>query len=1105
MANFITKFLDNLKLNGRFNLFISVLLIIIFSSLGIYLYQTQKQEVFKISDKQLRVLLEDLINIFEVQTELNQRKVASSMEFAKYLYEKQGEIEKSDSLTIGINAIDQETNEKYRYEVNKWFLNGKCLQENTDFVDFLQKKGIETIAFFQRVEDGFIQISTNLLKSDSTRATGVLLPSSSAVVQAMENEHFFFGRAWLVNQWYLTSFEPIYIDGQLQGFLYVGVKQMDYNLLQPIFYNKSYLQYGYPYVVSGDGFSVINKSGIEGTDLKETKFFELLVTTKDNKKEAFRYFWPEDETGEWKWTYFKYYEPLDVYVATSIFEYELYSGLEKIREGIIYGVIISIIIFFIGMSLIIRPITHSIQKLVEIISAMSLGKAVEKIYYRRKDEIGDIISSLNIYINGINNTSKFANEIERGNFTSEFTPLSKEDLLGNALLDMRKSLRRANKEDLKRKAEDKKQNWSAEGLARFNDILRQRTADIQELSDNIIKNLVHYLKANQAGLFIYNDDDKSREPFLELISTFAYSRKKYYSREILIGEGLVGTCAIEGDTIYLKEIPENYIEIESGLGTANPNILLLVPLTIEDKIFGVIEIASFKEFEDHEVKFVERLAESIASTLSSAKISVKTAELLKESQKQSEELAAKEEEMRSNLEELQATQEESAKRQAEMSGVVAALDSSFLTCELDLQGKIITMNYSFLEVFDLSLRQVTGKRHSELISVEDIDIYTNFWRNISANDSLKIESKHIRDNKEFWLSETFTPICDNMGVPYKVLNIAIDVTKNKKQEFEIQELLRDSRRQAKKLAKQEKLNSFNVEKLARTQAESARKETSMKSILDAIDNSSIRGEYTPEGKLITANDKFLSTFGFHSLDEINDFEIKRLIPKDEQDKFNASWIQVNDGKTYNGVTKRITLNNKEIWLVLSYSPILSKEKDKENEISKILMFANDISELKNAEREALVQIANSLAKYKALNDEVVSYKNQIENCKFYKKESEAIYKAIDTNTQLVIFNSEAIIIDMNNYALKKLDTTRDKLLGKSYSDIANPKNDDEKQSIMDNWDSLRAGEVIKLTKKNIENNKMYYEYEVLTPVIDAEGNLIKVFGLTSYLNCDLDQ
>lgn len=327
----------------------------------------------------------------------------------------------------------------------------------------------------------------------------------------------------------------------------------------------------------------------------------------------------------------------------------------------VFLIVISIIIALVLAQLIIKPI----KKIKEVLILMGSGIMPSKQIKERNDEIGEMAAALNTLIRGLKETTDFSIEIGKRNFDSPFVPLSEEDDLGNALLEMRTNLKHATEEEARRKKEDDQRNWAAQGIAKFSDLLRQNNDNIEKLSLDVISNLVKYCDANQGGLFIVNDDDENNQ-FIEMTAAYAYNRKKFLEKRIEMGVGLIGRAVQESETIFMTDIPDNYITITSGLGDDNPKSIIIVPLVVNDKVYGVIEMASFKIFEKYQIEFIEKIGENIASTLSSVKVNIRTSELLERTRQQAEEMRAQEEEMRQNMEELQATQEESARREAEL-------------------------------------------------------------------------------------------------------------------------------------------------------------------------------------------------------------------------------------------------------------------------------------------------------------------------------------------------------------------------------------------------------------------------------------------------------
>jgi GAF domain-containing protein len=370
------------------------------------------------------------------------------------------------------------------------------------------------------------------------------------------------------------------------------------------------------------------------------------------------------------------------------------------------------------------------------------------------DEIGDMATSLSSMAEGFGKITVFAENIGDGKYDSEFKPLSESDMLGNALLEMRANLKKVAEED-------KKRNWSTSGLAKFGDILRSYNDNFDKLADEIISNLVKYISANQGALFIIEANSASSdEEYMELAACYAWDKKKFLEKKIYKGEGLSGQAWIEGDVIYLTEVPNDYVSITSGLGQANPRSVLIVPLKLNDEIHGVIEMASFKEYEDFEIEFVERIAENIASTISSVKVNERTSKLLEESTMMTEQMRAQEEEMRQNMEELQATQEKIQRDQLDRESRERVVLSGTVLFELNKSFTIRSANDVCKEVFKYSPSELEGKMFKDLMissadlsEIKDQATTETFWNGVlkmkdrnGANKELLVSAGQIEDS-----------------------------------------------------------------------------------------------------------------------------------------------------------------------------------------------------------------------------------------------------------------------------------------------------------------------------------------------------------------------
>lgn len=456
---------------------------------------------------------------------------------------------------------------------------------------------------------------------------------------------------------------------------------------------------------------------------------------------------------------------------------EMASSFEWFQNFVVISVIIIVIIVLIVSSLTTRSIVVPVYKLKEFLLTMTKGILPKDKLVTQNDEIGDMGDALNGFIESLRKTSEFAVEIGQGNYDSEYEALGEDDMLGNALLEMRKNLRESDVANKKRQNEDEIRNWTTKGLADFGDILRHNSENMEMLSSNVMRHLIDYLGVNQGAIYILNEQEKGNE-FFEMKSAVAYNREKYLKVNFGLTEGLVGRCAFEKLPVYLKEIPEEYIRLTSGLGGAEPNYLLLVPLVINENVLGVIELASFNEIPQYQIEFLQTLGENIASTISSVRINEQTSALLSESKTRSEELSSQEEELRQNMEEMQATQEESARRETEMRLAIDAINNTLGTIDIDLTGTIISVNDMMLKLSHVDINEFVGKRFVDLYATkaEDRDRFDEVWSNVMMGESSVYEEKTVFQGIEMSFSHTLTPYINQVGTIERVYDLVLNTT-----------------------------------------------------------------------------------------------------------------------------------------------------------------------------------------------------------------------------------------------------------------------------------------------------------------------------------------
>ncbi|MCC5930180.1 MAG: GAF domain-containing protein [Cyclobacteriaceae bacterium] len=396
---------------------------------------------------------------------------------------------------------------------------------------------------------------------------------------------------------------------------------------------------------------------------------------------------------------------------------------------------------------------EKIDSSASVLRSLSEGMLPEK--RKIQDELfGELDVQSNGIIDYLSASSHFTSEIGEGKFEIDFKPRSEEDVLGNALIQMRDKLKKISEED-------KIRNWTNEGQAMFADLIRRSIDNLENMGDKVLATLVEYVHASQAALYMFKSEEDGEE-WLEMFACYAYGRKKHLNQRIQPGEGLAGEVYLENKPKLIKAVPEGHFMISSGLGSSKASEVYIVPVSAEGKNEGVMVLAKSGQFKTHELTFIDRLAETLASSIRTAHINDTTRALLAETRQRAEEMKAQEEELRQNMEELAATQEQMHRKNSEVEAMLKDASKrqqeieDYKTMLLDIlnelpqkiflkdqEGKIFMANQKVAENHNMSIEELIGKSDFDFTDKDTAES----WRRQELEILKKGEETYVFEEK----------------------------------------------------------------------------------------------------------------------------------------------------------------------------------------------------------------------------------------------------------------------------------------------------------------------------------------------------------------------
>jgi len=260
-------------------------------------------------------------------------------------------------------------------------------------------------------------------------------------------------------------------------------------------------------------------------------------------------------------------------------------------------------------------------------------------------------------------------EIQKRKLEERVSESTRELEIAREKLDKQKEEIIIQKQELKLREKDQEELlWFNQGIGMFSELISRKKDDLKLLSEQVIMKLVEYVEGQQGGVFLLNDNDED-DVHLELVAHYAYNIERIHTR-FLPGEGYVGTCFVEKQFLEIDNLSDNYARLQSGLGKQVLRHLLLVPLKAGDTCIGVIELCSFRKIKGYKVSFVEKMVETLASTIHTERAGSKMKNIIEDSKRWAKELQEREEQIRMQLEGKMAAEEESERREKDISKVL---------------------------------------------------------------------------------------------------------------------------------------------------------------------------------------------------------------------------------------------------------------------------------------------------------------------------------------------------------------------------------------------------------------------------------------------------
>ncbi len=405
--------------------FLSILILTLFS-----VYKAKKSLII-LGKESVAGTGDAVYNTASLMHDLLFKKLKEDLTIMEVEIEHIGSFYLDNNNKITTTIVNQVTKEKEEVEIPALVLGDKIIFNNFELVDQVKSMVGGTATIFQVLPGKLLRVSTNVLKLDGTRAVGTYIPADSPVYKSVMQGKTFYGKAFVVNDWYLTAYKPMKNAlGEIVAVICVGVKIASPEFKHFLAETKA-AKKGYFVVYNSAGKYIYHPN----ESLLDKNIFDLPGGVGEAFKQAkdkdfVEYTWQ----GEKKVAYIRYFEPWDWYFEVGLTEEQMIKGLdvELLTQNFIAGLILlglSILIVFI----IIRFVNKQLMEVASLSEKVAQGDYRVNFVYEAEDAIGILVKSFNTLVE---NTKNMLKEVIEGTeqvglASSELNQVSQE-VAGNS-------------------------------------------------------------------------------------------------------------------------------------------------------------------------------------------------------------------------------------------------------------------------------------------------------------------------------------------------------------------------------------------------------------------------------------------------------------------------------------------------------------------------------------------------------------------------------------------------------------------------------------------------------------------------------------------------